>query len=348
MTRTLSGPQKAAILVSMIDEEAAAAVVQSLDEDEIRALVAEIARVDVVDPDECDDALAEFEEMIESARGLFRVGAAKARRLVQRLDSSLGEKMSEEVLGDVDDTSSPNLSGEGGLPTELARAPSRRLAVLLRAESPQTTALVLSRLHPRKAARVLAALGPRVRADVTRRLAGLHEVRPEVVARIGRALVERLPEIDEEPVVAVDGRAVAVATLRSLGRSAGQEIVGELEDDEPELARALRDELFTFEMLRCLPDRDVPEILKQVDRSTLALALKGADEELCSMFLGAMSERAGQMLREEMDFFLAPRLAEIEQAQRVIIEVALRLENEGTIVIEDEAPLRSVVGAEAT
>lgn len=338
MTDPLTGAQKAAILVSLLDEQAASKLLQHLQEDEVRAIAAEIAKVDMIDPSRHEAVMAEFQSMVRDMRGLELAGRPKARRLLQALQPEAAERLIREI----DPPRIPDVDEEGikidppQLPEALVAAPARRLAVLLRDEPPQTVALILAHLPSRKSARLLATMEPARRTEVTRRMAGIREVRPEIVERVGAALEERLAALGEDPFVSVDGIRIAADALTGLGRANGQEIVESLGGDYPELADQLRDLLFTFDLLNAMNDRDTQEVLKQVDRGTLALALKGADPSLQDTFYRNMSERAGQMLREEMEFLGAPRLSEIEQAQRSIIDLVLRLEKEGAIQLEEE------------
>ncbi len=334
-TRRLTGPQKAAVLLSLIDEESASALLARLDEAEVRAVIAEIARLDRVDPQHHEAIVVEFEEMLRGKRGIETAGPAKVKRLLGRTEAEFARPLLDAI--------DPAREVEGAeprgpapqLPTTLREAPARQLAALLRDEPAQTAALVLAHLAPQKSARVLATMPGARRVEVTRRMAALAEVRPGVLARVGEVLVARLREIDDDPPTPVDGLERAVNALESLGRASGQEVITALEEEQPDLARELRSRLFRFDMLHALADRDVPEVLKQIDRGTLALALKGADPKLAEKFFNNMSERAGAMLREEMDFFVAPRVAEIEHAQRVIIDLVLRLEKEGGIALDE-------------
>jgi len=332
----LSGKEKAAIVVAMIGEEAAGKVLEHLEPEEIRLLALEVARLPTIDPSRQAPVLGEFVEMVTSARGLERAGPRLARRL-------LGRVLPGEVDRLIRDPDPPSLQDDEEraalpqLPARLLAASTRQLALLLGEEAPQTTALLLAHLPPRKAARVLLAMEPERRLEVTRRMASIREVRPAVVARVAEALEARLSADDEQPSVPVDGVQAAAGALTKMGRAAGKEIVEAMADDFPELSRQLRELLFTFDMLHSLSDRDCQEVLRQVDRNTLAVALKGGDPALLDLFTRNMSERAGQMLVEEIDLVGAPRLAEIERAQRTIVDLVLALEAEGTIALEEPA-----------
>ncbi len=335
----LGGVQKAAILLTLIGEESAASVLNQLEADEVKAITAEIAKIKMIDPSQHGVVLAEFQSMVQEARALELAGAPLARRLLSRVRpgedaekimKSLEPRRSRDDMEGVD-VPVPEL------PEGLVTAPPRRLALLLQDEPAQTVALVLAHLPTRRASQVMGLMDPERRIEVTRRMAAIKEVRPEVVNRVGAVLESRLAAICDEPLIPINGIQTAADTLTSLGRAAGQEIVEALAENFPELSQQLRDMLFTFEMLLALKDRDAQEVLKMVDRSTLALGLKGADPELQDLFFRNMSERAATMLKEEMEFLGAPRLGDIEGAQRSIIDMVMRLEKEGTISLE-EAP----------
>jgi flagellar motor switch protein FliG len=335
----LTGTQKAAILMALIGEEAAGNVLEHLDPAEIRQITREIARIRMIDPSAHAGVLREFVEMVASARGLEPAGPHLARKLLQRtmpdeVDRLVEDPDRDEVRDDEDERGEVRLPD---LPAPLMRASSRRIAMLLAEEAPQTAALVLAHLPPRKAARIMLLLPVERRLEVTRRMATIREIRPDVVQRVAQVLQDKLAAIDEEPFVPVNGVQTAADTLTRMGRAAGKEIVEAMSGDFPDLSRQLRDMLFTFDMLRGLGDRDAQELLRQVDRGALALALKGSDPEVTQRFLNNMSERAAQMLVEEMDLIGAPRLADIERAQRTIIELVLKLEAEGLVVLEEAA-----------
>jgi flagellar motor switch protein FliG len=335
----LTGTQKAAILMALIGEDAAGNVLRHLDPAEIRQITTEIARIRMIDPSAYAGVLREFVELVANARGLEPAGPRLARKLLQRAmpeeaDRLVRDPDERKVRDDEDERDEVRLPD---LPEPLMRASSRRIAMLLVDEAPQTAALVLAHLPPRKAARIMLLLPVERRLEVTRRMATIREIRPDVVQRVAQVLQDRLAAINEEPLVPVNGVQTAADTLTRMGRSAGNEIVEAMSEEFPDLSRQLRDMLFTFDMLRGLGDRDAQEVLRQVDRSTLALALKGGDPEVMQRFTNNMSERAAQMLTEEMDLIGAPRLAEIERAQRTIIELVLKLEAEGLVALEETA-----------
>ncbi len=335
----LGGTQKAAILLTLLGEEAAASVLNQLEADEVKKITAEIAKIKMIDPSQHGAILAEFTEMVSDARALELAGAPLARRLLSRVRP--GED-AEKIMKQLEPRKNRDETGEGPdipppeLPEGLITAPPRRLAMLLQDEPPQTIALLLAHLPTRRAGQVMALMDPERRIDVTRRMAAIREVRPEVVVRVATVLENRLAAICDEPLIPINGIQAAADTITGLGRAAGQEIVDALAENFPELSQQLRDMLFTFEMLMGLKDRDAQEVLKMVDRGTLALGLKGADPELQELFFRNMSERASAMLKEEMEFLGAPRLADIEGAQRSIIDMVLRLEKEGAITLEEQ------------
>ncbi|MEN6524909.1 MAG: flagellar motor switch protein FliG [Candidatus Polarisedimenticolia bacterium] len=332
----MAGVQKAAILMTLIGEEGAAAVLNELEGDEVKAITAEIAKIKMIDPSQHASVLVEFQDMIQDARALELAGAPLARRLLSRVRP--GED-AEKIMKQLEPRRNREEDGADlplpELPESLVSAPARRLSMLLQDEPAQTVALVLAHLPPRRAAQVMNAMDPERRIEVTRRMASIKEVRPEVVTRVGAVLEGRLAAICDEPLIPMNGVQTAADTLQSLGRAAGGEIVDALAESCPELSQQLRDMLFTFDMLLALKDRDAQEVLKMVDRGTLALALKGADPELQELFFRNMSERAASMLKEEMEFLGAPRLADVEAAQRSIIDMVLRLEKEGAITLEE-------------
>ncbi|MBP7149142.1 MAG: flagellar motor switch protein FliG [Acidobacteria bacterium] len=332
----VSGLQKAAILMTLLGEEAAAHVLKHLEQDEVRRITMEIAKIRMIDPTQHGTVLHEFLGLVAQARGLELAGPPLARRLLERAmpEQAVNIELEPRRVRDADEEGTEHRLPE--LPDSLVGAPSHRLALLLKEESHQTVALFLAHLPPRKAARVLSHLAPELRLEVTRRMASIREIRPQVVARMSQVLETRLQTICDEPMLPVDGVQTAADTLTKLGRAAGKEIVEALAEEHPELAKQLRDMLFTFDMLRGMNERDTQEVLRQIDRSSLALALKGADPELQQQFMNNMSERAAQMLQEEMDLLGAPKLAEIDRAQRAIIDVALKLESEGVITLQEQ------------
>ncbi len=334
------GAPKAALLLTLIGEEAAAAVLRQLDADEVAAITGQIARADIVDPDQHAGVLEEFEELARGARGLKRAGVPLVRRLLARVHP--GEDVERLVQESEPPPPAPDEAPAPRLLEGLAAAAPRQLALVLDDEPEQTVALVLAHLPADLAAQVLALLPPARRVEVARRMAALEEVRPDVVERVGTVLERRLASMPGGRAVHVDGVRAATAALAGLGRSAGHDIVEALTEAEPDLSRRLRERLFTFGMLRGLSECEVQELTRVADRGVLALALRGADPERRELLLRSMPRRAAALLREEMDLQGAPRIADIEKAQRQVVEVLLRLEREGAISLAGQEESQTV------
>jgi flagellar motor switch protein FliG len=171
---------------------------------------------------------------------------------------------------------------------------------------------------------------------VTRRVALLDEVRADVLDRVVRVLEQRLDETTARAGASIDGVRTAAATLAGLEGDAGQEIVDALAPVDPDLSRRLRERLFAFETLRTLEAGRLRELSRTVDRGVFALALKGADPELQELLLGRLPEPVAEAIRGQMTAIAAPRLENIERAQRALVAEALRLEGGRVANLEEQ------------
>ena len=295
------GARQAAIVISLLGEDSAAEILKNLDEFENTAILTEVARLKTISPLEHSATLTEFERMILETRSVEKVGLERAKKLLDRYAPEKSDDMVERIgkysEAGVEEVT-PIASQMPSLPSPVYEATARTLSRALKGEHEQTIAFVLSAISPQKAGRVLEGLPLDVRIEVSRRMAEFETVNPQILAEIGEVLTARIAELSEEGTVAVNGVQAAADCIAALGRSGGREVLEALESESPELVAQLRDLLFSFDMVAHIDDRDLPEVLKQVDRSTLALALKGADPELSKKFFRGMSERAAKMLEE--------------------------------------------------
>jgi flagellar motor switch protein FliG len=225
----------------------------------------------------------------------------------------------------------------------LQKADPQQLARFLEGEHPQATALIMAHLNTRQASALLLNLGEETRAEVIKRLAGLRQFSPEVAQKISVALHTRLEALGEQSRRGYAGLKGAADVLNQLDAMSGKTILESIEKDDPKMALGIRNLMFTFEDLLGVPEAAIRELLGQLEKKTLALALRGASEELKNMIFKAMSSRAVEMLKEDIDVLGVVRARDVNAAQRTIVEVARKLESEGKIQLSAEAADEYVV-----
>jgi flagellar motor switch protein FliG len=320
----LSGTRKAAILVLTLGEEAAAEMVKHLDEKEIEKLTKELAMLGTVGSETGERVLDEFHQMAHAANTASRGGVDTARRLLQR---SFGAEAGARIL----DRVVRSYKSTAGF-ASLERADPQQLSKFILAEHPQTIALILAHLNATNAAELVRLLPDTLRADVVTRMASLDDISPEVITGISAVIEQRLRTLGG-PSREQHGGVRAVAELcNRLDRSVSQTILESIESASPDLAVSIRNLMFVFDDLRTVDNNGLREIIQRADKKVLAVALKGASEEIRSRFYENMSKRAADMMREELEVLGALRLREVEKAQQEIVAIARKLEEEGVIV----------------
>ena len=287
----LSGRRKAAVLLVALGPELAARVLRHLSEEEIEALTFEIAGLSGVTAGEREAVMAECYEAAMAHRYVSAAGVQYAREL---LEKSVGAQKAAELLDRL--TASIRVSPFDAL----RRVDPSQLASLLQQEHPQTIALVLSYLKPAHAAAVISCLPPDLQTEVGMRVATMDRTSPEVVREVEAALESRLINLPTQEFTVVGGVQALVSILNRSDRTTERSILGALEERDPELAAQLKKLMFVFEDLLSLDDRSVQLVLRNVDSRDLALALKGASEELREKIFRNMSQRAAEALREDI------------------------------------------------
>ena len=204
----------------------------------------------------------------------------------------------------------------------LQKADPQQLAKFLEGEHPQTIALILAHLHARQASGLLMNLPEEVRAGTVKRLAQLRQFSPDVARKVSVALHKRLESLGEQSRRAYAGFKGAADMLNQLDPNVGKGILESIEKDDPKMALAIRNLMFTFEDLLGVPEAGIRELLGQLDKKTLALSLRGASEELKNLIFKSMSSRAVEMLKEDMEVLGPVRSKDVTQAQREIVEAA--------------------------
>ncbi|QUL99505.1 MAG: flagellar motor switch protein FliG [Candidatus Fermentithermobacillus carboniphilus] len=322
---TLSGREKAAILLISLGPDLSAQVMKYLREEDIDALTLEIASTRRVDQEVRDKVFEEFNEMC-LAQEYIEEGGIEYAKVV--LEKALGREKAQDVLARL--TSSLQVR-----PFDSVRkADGAQILNFLESESPQTIALVLSYLAPAQSAAILASLEPDLQVEVAKRIASMERTSPDVVKEIERILERKIVSMIGQDYTQAGGIGTIVEILNNVDRQTEKTILSALDMEAPELAEEIKRRMFLFEDIIYLDDRSVQRFLRDVDLSRdLPLALKTASEEVKQKIFRNMSSRAADMLKESIDYLGPVRMRDVEEAQQRIVAVIRRLEDQGEIVI---------------
>ncbi len=319
----LTGPEKAVLMLLSLDESTAAPIVAELDSADMRKLREVAAAMQAVPSSALDEVYGEFVERGKELVAVPHGGLSYLRRLAS---NALGEPRSQEIFLD---------GPESGL-ERLSHAAPSALAAVLEHEHPQLVAAILSQLEPSRAARVFEALPPERQSAVLERLATMTEVPAGLLDAVATAVSAELPPADAEAYVSVDGVQRAASLVRKMAKEMAADVIGKLNDGNAEAAAAIRQAMFTFEDLKGVHPRSLRTLLKEVPADVLVLALKTASETLKQHIFSSMSGRAAELVRDDLEALGSVRLAEVEQAQRQVVEAALQLEESGSISLFSE------------
>ncbi len=318
----IPGRRKAAIFLASLGPDAAAELLKRLPEREIEKLTAEILSLKAVRPEERQEVLDEFVATAAAYAEIVEGGVDLAKELLSR---SLGERRANEILEKL-------VSLPQGSPFEFIKdSDPSYLLNFVQDEHPQTIALVLAHLDPPQAAQILGELPPELQIDVAKRIATMDRTAPDVIKEVEKVLEDKLESVFSGNLANVGGVKSLVNILNRVDRQVERKILMALAEDSPELADSARNMMFVFEDILTLDDRAVQQVLREVDSSDLALALKGASENVRELIFRNLSKKAAETLREDIEFLGPVRVRLVEEAQRKIVEVIKRLEEAGEI-----------------
>lgn len=320
----IKGRNKAAVLLVALGPERAAAIFQHLRDDEIESLSLEMARLKQVDHDTAAFVFEELAATVQAYDSLADGGVDYARDVLER---ALGEERAAEIIGRLGAVIEMR-------PFEFLRStPPDQIVAFLRAEAPQTIALVIANLHTTLAAQVLSHLPEEEQAEIALRIARLSETPPDVVKEIEAVMRQKLASVVQQDYQAAGGVKSLAEILNFTDRPTERNVLDTLSEQDAELGEEVRRLLFVFEDIAKLDDRSIQLILREADQRDLALALRGVDDEVKDSILGNMSERGATLLREEMDFQPPQKRRVVEEAQGRIVAIVRRLEDAGALVI---------------
>lgn len=326
----LSGARKAAVLLMAVGEESAKQILRGLPEADVQRLTEELADLRGVTPELSAGVLEEFWELLETQNYIMHGGLDYASRL---LVDAFGKQRAEDLLALVKRSQEES---QGNL-AKLQRTDPQQLGKLLDAEHPQTIALVLAHLDPRRASIVLDTLSEDNKVVSIQRLAEMRQFSPEMAQKVAHILHRRLEMVGDSARKSYSGFKAVADLMNRLNIEEATRILGAIEDKHPEMALGIRNLMFTFEDLITIPEASLREIVAGVDKRQLAMALRGANEELRAQVFKSMSSRAAEMLKEDMEVLGPVRSREVMQAQQEILNIARRLEGEGKVVLKLEA-----------
>lgn len=325
----LNGPRKAAIILMLLGDEVAIGIYKSLSDADIRLLTQEIGEIGHISPAAASQVLKEFNRLCASPESNTRGGEEYAYKLLVK---AFGEPGARALLDQVNKAQEANAQS---LDT-LQKIDPEQLAKFLQGEHPQTIALVLAHLNSRTARSVLMLLPEKVRGQTVKRVAQMQQFSPEMVKKISKVLHGRLLSIGQQSRRAFGGVKAVADLLNQIEQVASKSILETIEEDDPQLATSIRNLMFTFEDFLEVEDAGMRELLGQVDKKTLAAALKGASEDLKNHYFKCMSIRAAEMLKEDMEALGPMRSRDVQAAQQEIVNAARKLEAEGKMFLKSE------------
>ncbi len=324
----MSGPRKAAIALLSLDEELASQVLGRLESAEIRRLCEAVEEIGEVAGDQIALVLEDLERSVTGPMAMVKGGGhAYVRKLV---DKAIGSDRALKLFG----APAPP-TPEPLVLLRTARVAS--LATLLGDEHPQIAAVVLTQISSAVAAKVLALMPPAVAADLASRISELEEIPENAVTEVSESLVRALEATSglagSDQRAVFDGLAFSAAIVNEMRSEDGDRLLEKIGETDNLVASRIREAMFTFEDLERIPTREMASLMRAVQSETLVTALLTAPSELKDHFLAALSQRAAATLRDDLSAAPAKRVSEVEDAQREIVEAAMRLASEGKLTL---------------
>jgi len=302
-------------------------VYRNLPQEEIQLLTEEISELEYISPQIAGTVLEEFYRLTVTQEYLAQGGSEYARQLLVKAFGEDGAKNLLDQVMHYQEARATTLDS-------LKKADPQQLVMFVEGEHPQTIALVLAHMGLKSASTLLLLLPEKTRAEVIRRLAEMHQFSPEMVQKISLVLNRKLKALGEQNRRAYGGIKAVGDMLNRLEPAVAKTILETIEQDDPKLALNIRNLMFTFEDLLSVPESTIRELLSQLDKKTLGLALKGSSEEIRNHFFKTMSSRAAQMLSEDMEALGPVRARQVTQAQQEIVQQARKLEADGKLTLK--------------
>lgn len=317
----MSTIEKAAILLTSLPEEDAAELMGRFDSKQVELVSIEIARMKSITADEQEQVILQFAESNPGSAGTDAGGMDLAKSLVQK---ALG-KNANDTLDNI------RQSIEAVPFAFLRQVDSQNVLTYIIDEHPQTIALILSHMPPSASAAILSGLPTDRQLLVVQRIASMGQTSPEIIEEVEKGLERRMSSVMSQSFENAGGVGAVAEMLNVSDRATERTLLENLSQDDPDLVEEIRRLMFVFEDIAKFDDKDIQTVLKNVENSQWSTALKGASPELKDKVFGNMSQRAGEMLKEEMEFSGAVKLSVVEAIQQEVVDIVRRLEDSGTL-----------------
>lgn len=325
--------RKAAILITSLPEEDAVPLLAKLTPKQVEMVSIEIARLHGLSLREQDEVINDFADANPAAYGVTGGGLDRAKALV------------EKALGDKANPTIENLrnSIESRPFSFLKKIDPQNVLTFVMDEHPQTIALIISHLPPQFGAEIVKGLPQDRQLAVIRRIAHMGQTNPDVIREVEQGLELRMASLTSQAFEKAGGIDSVAEILNVSDRATERGLLENLQQEDPELVEEIRRLMFVFEDIAKLSNKDVQTVLKNVETSQWAMALKGTSETLKSKILGNMSTRAAATLKEEMEFLGAVKQSEVEKVQQQIVDMVRKLEDMNQLTTQSEEGAEEMV-----
>ncbi|MEM7621704.1 MAG: flagellar motor switch protein FliG [Planctomycetota bacterium] len=321
----LDGPTKAAVLLLALGHDDASLVLKEMPSETVEELMRELASLGRVSGELQSSVVEEFYQISVAADYLNEGNLDFAKNvLMQSLDPKVAERVLSQIQTQVQKTPF----------SFLQRAESDNLLTFIQDEHPQTIALILCHLSHHKASEILVGLPLQKQIEVIKRVATMEQTNPEVIREVEKGLESRLANMLMQHMEKAGGVPTVAEILNLADRSSEKQIMEGLEEEDGELVEEIRRLMFVFEDIMLVNDKGIQSVLKEVENEELAIALKTASDSLRDKIFGNMSERAGAMIKEDMEYMGPIRISDVEVAQQKIVDIVRRLEEAGEVIIQ--------------
>jgi len=320
----LSGEDKAAILIFALGPEASAPLVEGMDDDTLSRLGRKMAELGKIDVDVLDAVTKEYLDIHHSEDPLLR---STHKDVVSLFKFAVENNRADRLLSEL------NAPKTLTIWEKLSRLKPDMIANSIQNEHPQTVALILGNIDSGVASRVIALLPEDMQLSVVMRMSKIESVPKELVRDIEETLEKELADMQGESGISFDGMVSVVDILKGLDKEVARPILDQLRDKDETLFTQVDRLLLIFDDLKDLSDRDIQTILKHISSDDLVKSLKGAIEEVAERFFGNMSQRAAEIMREDMEVMGPMKLADVEDAQQTVLKVIRQLDDDGAITL---------------